>query len=69
MDYIEGRKYEADYGPLNINRSGMAMTYPNYYSIFQKAVKELAMILLSCDDAELNSYGLLLQEKVCVRMP
>lgn len=63
MDYIEGRKYEADYGPLNINRSGMAMTYPNYYSIFQKAVKELAMILLSCDDAELNSYGLLLQEK------
>lgn len=34
MDYMEGRKYEADYGALSVNLQGKAITYDNYYQKF-----------------------------------
>lgn len=63
MEYLEGKEYEADYGPLSINRDHKAMTYKNYYDEFGKVIKEIIPILLASNDTELVAYGMLLQEK------
>lgn len=63
MKYMEGKMYEADYGPLSVNDKDMAMTYMNYYERFKKAVNEIIPVLLSSNDPELVAYGMLLQEK------
>ena len=62
MDYMEGHKYEADYGALTINKQGKAITYNNYYKKFRKVVGELIPELLKSDDAETVNYGHLLME-------
>lgn len=62
MDYMEGRKYEADYGALSINLQGKAITYDNYYQKFRKVILELIPILLSDEDVEVVNYGHLLLE-------
>lgn len=63
MKYMEGRAYEADYGPLSVNSDGNAMTYKNYYSRFKNAVEGIIPILLGNEDPEVVAYGMLLQEK------
>lgn len=63
MTYMDGRKYEAAYGALSVNRQGKAITYDNYYQKFRKIVKEeLIPILLSDEDPEVINYGRLLLE-------
>ncbi len=63
MSYIEGKKYEAAYGPLSVNKQGKAITYDSYYVEFRKIVKEeLVPIFLKSDDPEVAMYGRLLIE-------
>ena len=63
MDYIEGKKYEADYGARTVNRQGKALTYDNYYKKFQNVIMDVIPELLRSDDPEAVNYGYLLQEK------
>ena len=63
MGYISGKKYEAMYGPLSINRTGKAMTYRSYYYIFNQVVEECIPTILQDEDPEVRNFGLLLQEK------
>ena len=53
MSYLEGKKYEKDYGPLNLNRRGKALSYDVYYQRFRKIIREeMIPIFLKSDDAE-----------------
>ena len=58
--FNEGRKYEAEYGPLTTNNVGMAMTYQTYYDEFRSAVKEVIPEMLADDNPEVVFYGNLL---------
>ena len=40
MTYLEGKKYEKDYGPLNLNRRGKALSYDVYYQRFRKIIRD-----------------------------
>ena len=61
--YIEGRKYEKDYGPMFVNSRGMAMTYKSYKESFDEFVeKHFRQALLKSEDPELRIYGQLLYE-------
>ena len=62
MEYIEGNRYEAEYGALSVNKQGKAMTYANYYGKFNNIIDEVIPILLSSDQPEVINYGCLLQE-------
>ena len=63
MSYLEGKKYEKDYGPLNLNRRGKALSYDVYYQRFRKIIREeMIPIFLKSDDAEVVFFGQLLQE-------
>jgi len=63
MSYLEGKKYEKDYGPLNLNRRGKALSYDVYYQKFRKIIREeMIPIFLKSDDAEVVFFGQLLQE-------
>ena len=62
MDYMEGRKYEADFGALTVNKQGKAITYENYYKKFRMVIEELIPELLKCDNPEAVNYGHLLME-------
>lgn len=62
MKHIENRKYESDYGPLNINRNGKAMTYDTYITRFQKFIKKILPELLQNTKPEVSAYGHMLLE-------
>ena len=63
MSYLEGKKYEKDYGPLNLNKRGKALSYDAYYQRFRKIIREeMIPIFLKSDDAEVVFFGQLLQE-------
>lgn len=63
MVYLEGQKYEKDYGPLNLNKQGKALTYDVYYQRFRKIIREeMIPIFLNSDDEEVVFFGHLLQE-------
>lgn len=62
MRYMEGRKYENQYGALTVNLQGKAMTYHSYRQKFQQAVSDCIPRMLSSDDAETVLYGNLLLE-------
>lgn len=63
MNYINGKKYEADYGPLSLNKQGKAITYDSYYGKFRNIVRnEIIPILLSDENPEVVYYGHLLLE-------
>lgn len=62
MDYIKGRKYESEFGPLTINNKGLAMTYPTYYQRFQCCINDCIPEMLNSNDPELLHYGQLLLE-------
>lgn len=62
MHWIDGKKYELEYGPLTINGNGKAYTYRAYYLEFQKVVKDCIPVMLHHDDPEVVHYGLMLQE-------
>lgn len=62
MEYIKGRKYEADYGALSVNKQGKAITYASYYGKFKTVIKEVIPILLQNEDPEVVNYGQLLME-------
>ena len=58
MTYLEGKKYEKDYGPLNLNRRGKALSYDVYYQRFRKIIHdEMIPIFLKSDDAEVVFLG------------
>ena len=63
MSYLEGKKYEIDYGPLNLNKQGKALSYDVYYQRFRKIIREeMIPLFLKSDDAEVVFFGHLLQE-------
>lgn len=62
MRYMEGRKYESQYGALTVNLQGKAMTYYSYRQKFKQAVSDCIPRMLSSDDAETVLYGNLLLE-------
>lgn len=62
MKHIEGRKYEEEYGALNINKQGKAITYQSYYGKFRDMIHDVIPVLLNSDDPEAVNYGHLLQE-------
>ena len=63
MNYINEKKYEADYGPLSLNKQGKAITYDSYYGKFRNIVRnEIIPILLSDENPEVVYYGHLLLE-------
>ena len=63
MNYIEGRKYETDYGPLCINNQGKAYTYASYRIQFRAIIQdELIPIFLESNNPELVIYGRTLME-------
>lgn len=63
MKYLEGKKYEKDYGPLNLNKQGKALTYDVYYQRFRTIIREeMIPIFLNADDEEVVFFGHLLQE-------
>ena len=63
MKYMEGKRYEKDFGPMFVNSWGMAMTYKSYKESFDKFVeKYFRQALLKSDDPELRIYGQLLYE-------
>ncbi|MGT2828366.1 site-specific integrase [Streptococcus hillyeri] len=63
MTYLEGKKYEKDYGPLSLNKQGKALTYDVYYQRFRKIIREeMIPLYLKSDDAEVVFFGHLLQE-------
>lgn len=61
--FIATQSFEADYCPMFVNSSGMAMTYGNYYSRFQYLVDMyLRPLLLGYSDPECRIYGQMLCE-------
>lgn len=62
MNYMEEKRYEAEFGALTVNKQGKALTYESYYGKFRKVVDEVIPLLLSNDDPEVVNYGYLLQE-------
>lgn len=62
MEYMEGCRYESDYGALTVNKQGKAMTYDNYYKKFQDVVRDAVPELLHSNDPEVINYAHLLQE-------
>ena len=63
MSYLEGKKYEIDYGPLSLNKQGKALSYDVYYQRFRKIIREeMIPLFLKSDDAEVVFFGHLLQE-------
>ncbi|MBK5261112.1 MAG: hypothetical protein JJE17_00890 [Peptostreptococcaceae bacterium] len=62
MKFIEGNKYEEEYGALTVNRSGKAYTYDSYYSEFKKVIEECIPEMLDSGDPELAHFGQLLLE-------
>lgn len=63
MKYMEGRKYEKDYGPLSVNKQGKAITYHSYLGRFHVIITdEIVPILLQSEDPEVAIYGRMLLE-------
>ena len=63
MSYLEGKRYEKDFGPLNLNKQGKALSYDVYYQRFRKIIREeMIPIFLKSDDPEVVFFGQLLQE-------
>lgn len=64
MEYLNGRPYEAAYGPLSLNRSGKALTYASYRNKFQQIIlEEMIPIFLASEDPDLVLYGRTLMER------
>ena len=63
MDFIKDRPYESEYGPLNINRQGKAITYESYRNRFLDAVDSAKIKMRDSDDPEVVNYSFLLDEQ------
>lgn len=62
-NYMEGKPYEAEYGPFSVNKQGKAITYDSYYQKFREIIKEeMIPIYLQSNDNELVLYGQTLME-------
>lgn len=62
-NYMEGKPYEAEYGPFSVNKQGKAITYDSYYQKFREIIKEeMIPIYLQSNDTELVLYGQTLME-------
>lgn len=63
LSFIEGEKYEADYGPLSLDRNHNARSYDSYYRLFSNIIRnEIVPIFLQSDCPETVVYGKLLTE-------
>lgn len=63
MKYMEGRKYEEEYGPLSVNKQGKAITYDSYLGRFRTIIRdEIIPILLENESPEVVIYGRMLME-------
>lgn len=63
MEYVQGKKYEAEYGALTNTSFGKAYTYNDYNYEFKKVVSACIPKLLNSEDPKLVLYGQLLQER------
>jgi len=62
-EYMEGKPYEAEYGPFSVNKQGKALTYDSYYQKFRDIIKlEMIPIYLQSNDPEIVLYGQTLME-------
>ena len=57
MKHMEGRRYEAEYAPLTVNKHGKAITYNDYYSKFRRIVNLARERMLKSDDPKVVAYG------------
>ena len=62
MEYLEGKPYDAEYGPLSLNSRGDAMSYATYRNEFKKVVAELIPILKENPDPEVQFYAVQLEQ-------
>jgi len=61
--WLDEHSFEADYCPMFVNSDGLAMTYKNYSSRFEKLVSQhLRKQLFDSEDPEMRIYGQLLYE-------
>lgn len=58
VQYLDGKKYEKDFGAFTVNSQGKAMTYDSYRKKFQEIIQnEMVPIFLADDDPEIVMYG------------
>lgn len=63
MKYLEGKKYEEEYGAFTVNKQGRAMTYDSYLKKFQDIIQnEIIPLFLNHNDPEIVLYGRILLE-------
>lgn len=63
MNYLDTRKYEAEYGAFTVNLQGRAITYDSYRKKFQEIIQnEMIPIYLADEDPEIVLYGRTLME-------
>ena len=63
MKYMDGKKYEAEYGAFSVNRQGRAITYDSYYQKFTKIIRdEMIPLYRDSDNPETALYGQMLME-------
>jgi len=64
-EYLSKQKYESQFCPMFVDSHGMAMTYGNYYRIFNKMIDEIKPILIESTNPEISTYGhMLLQNNI-----
>lgn len=57
MQWIAGRPYETAYGPLTVNQSGKALTYPAFATRFKAVIEDAVHILETSEDYEQAMYA------------
>jgi len=57
MNFIEGNKYESDFGALTTNKQGKAITYDNYYVKFKKVIKDFISELLDSTEIKFKNLS------------
>lgn len=63
MKYMDGKKYEAEYGAFSVNKQGRAITYDSYYQKFTKIIRdEMIPLYRDSDNPETALYGQMLME-------
>lgn len=62
LEYLQTRKFEADYCPMCVNSHGKAITYELFRQRFRLMTKELIPLMFTSSDPEVVEYAYELQE-------
>lgn len=62
QEFLSDQKYEVDYGPMSINKNGMAITYNTYYTNFREMIDEMKPLFLNHSNPEISTFGHMLLE-------